>query len=160
MKKQIKIFLLLLVASFTGLALQAQTTLFGNVKSKTGDETLSAVSVTVKGTTNSAQTDSNGKYAIRNAGENAILVFSFIGLTTQEINIAGQSVINVTLKDEQKELKEVVIIGYARQIKKDVIGNISKIRAPELTVNPGISFDALVLKILEMTLLNNAEAQC
>lgn len=88
---------------------------------------LPGASVVVKGTTNSASTDLNGKYAIKNAGENAVLVFSYIGLSTQEVSVAGKSVVNVVLKDDQQKLNEVIVIGYGTAKKKDATGAIDQI---------------------------------
>ena len=88
---------------------------------------LPGASVVVKGTTNSASTDLNGKYAIKNAGENAVLVFSYIGLSTQEVSVAGKSVVNVVLKDDQQKLNEVIVIGYGSVKKKDATGAIDQL---------------------------------
>lgn len=93
-------------------------------------------------------TDPNGKFTLTGLPKGRIkLTASFIGMedATDEIeNETGTDRLQLilVLKPVVNSSKEVVIIGYARQIKKDVIGNISKIRAQELTVNPGISFDA------------------
>ncbi len=88
---------------------------------------LPGASVVVKGTTNSASTDLNGKYAIKNAGQNAVLVFSYIGLSTQEVSVAGKSVVNVVLKDDQQKLNEVIVIGYGSVKKKDATGAIDQL---------------------------------
>lgn len=88
---------------------------------------LPGASVLVKGTTNGSQTDLDGKYTIRNVGSNAVLVFTFIGLKTQEVNAAGKSTINVTLKDDSAELKEVVVIGYGTVKKKDATGAVDQL---------------------------------
>ena len=88
---------------------------------------LPGASVLVKGTTNGSQTDLDGKYTIRNVGSNAVLVFSFIGLKTQEVNAAGKSTVNVSLKDDSAELKEVVVIGYGTVKKKDATGAVDQL---------------------------------
>lgn len=92
--------------------------------------------------------DASGKFTLTGLprGKTKITV-SFAGYTDaiEEVdNIGGNDRIQIViyLKPKINPVKEVIIIGYARQIKKDVIGNISRIRAPELTVNPGISLDA------------------
>jgi iron complex outermembrane receptor protein len=81
----------------------------------------------VKGTTNGAQTDLDGKFTIKNVGPKAVLVFSYIGLKAQEINAAGKSTINVTLKEDSAELKEVVVIGYGSVKKKDATGAVDQL---------------------------------
>ncbi|WP_231847486.1 SusC/RagA family TonB-linked outer membrane protein [Flavobacterium branchiophilum] len=108
---------------FTGFA-QAQS-VSGKISDSSGP--LPGASVTVKGTTNSVQSDLDGNYAIKNVGNNAVLVFSYIGLKSQEINVAGKTVINVVLKDDKSELKEVVVIGYGSVKKKDATGAVDQI---------------------------------
>ncbi len=88
---------------------------------------LPGASVVVKGTTKGAQTDFDGKFTIKNVGPNAVLVFSYIGLKTQEVNVAGRSNINVTLKEDSAELKEVVVIGYGSVKKKDATGAVDQL---------------------------------
>ncbi len=90
---------------------------------------LPGATVLIKGTTKATQTDVDGKYTIRNVGSNAVLVFSYIGLKTQEISVAGKSTINVMLKEDSAELKEVVVIGYGSVRKKDATGAVDQISA-------------------------------
>ncbi|WGK94918.1 MULTISPECIES: SusC/RagA family TonB-linked outer membrane protein [Flavobacterium] len=90
---------------------------------------LPGASVLVKGTTKGAQTDFDGKFTIKNVGSNAVLVFSYIGLKTQEVNVAGRSNVNVTLKEDSAELKEVVVIGYGSVKKKDATGAVDQLSA-------------------------------
>ncbi|TDE05299.1 SusC/RagA family TonB-linked outer membrane protein [Flavobacterium sandaracinum] len=92
---------------------------------------LPGASVLVKGTTNGAQTDFDGKFTIKNVGSNAVLVFSYIGLKTQELNVAGKSTVNVVLNEDSAELKEVVVIGYGSVRKKDATGAVDQISAKD-----------------------------
>lgn len=119
----LKGLLVFLTMVFTGFA-QAQS-VSGKISDSSGP--LPGASVTVKGTTNSVQSDLDGNYAIKNVGNNAVLVFSYIGLKSQEINVAGKTVINVVLKDDKSELKEVVVIGYGSVKKKDATGAVEQI---------------------------------
>ncbi|MCZ8197764.1 MAG: SusC/RagA family TonB-linked outer membrane protein [Flavobacterium sp.] len=112
-----------LTVLFTGFAYSQDVS--GTVSDSSGP--LPGASVVVKGTNNTASTDLNGKYAIKNAGANAVLVFSYIGLTTQEVAVGSKSVVNVVLKDDQKELKEVVVIGYGSVKKKDATGAVDQL---------------------------------
>lgn len=88
---------------------------------------LPGASVLVKGTTKGAQTDFDGKFTIKGVSSNAVLVFSYIGLKSQEVNVAGRSNVNVTLKEDSAELKEVVVIGYGSVKKKDATGAVDQI---------------------------------
>ena len=77
---------------------------------------LPGVSVVVKGTSTGAATDFDGKYSV-NALESNVLVFSYIGFSTQEITVSSQITINVILEEVAAELNEVVIVGYGTQRK-------------------------------------------
>jgi len=107
----------------TGMAYSQDVS--GKVSDASGP--LPGASVLVKGTTNGAQTDLDGKFTIKKVGPNAVLIFSFIGLTSQEVKVAGKSTINVVLKDASAELKEVVVIGYGSVKKKDATGAVDQI---------------------------------
>ena len=123
----LKSLFMFLTVLFTGFAYSQDVS--GTVSDSSGP--LPGASVVVKGTNNTASTDLNGKYAIKNAGANAVLVFSYIGLTTQEVAVGSKSVVNVVLKDDQKELKEVVVIGYGSVKKKDATGAIDQISSKQ-----------------------------
>ena len=97
----------------------------GTVSDSSGP--LPGASVLVKGTTNGAQTDLDGKFTIRNVGSNAVLVISYIGLKTQEVNVAGKTSVSILLKEDSAELKEVVVIGYGSVKKKDATGAVDQI---------------------------------
>ncbi|GAA4330346.1 SusC/RagA family TonB-linked outer membrane protein [Mucilaginibacter gynuensis] len=90
----------------------------GKVVDENGDP-MPGVSVTVKGTTTGTQTGGDGTFTI-NAPDNATLVFSSIGYTSQEIVVAGKTVINVSLVPSKNDLKEVVVtaLGISKEQKK------------------------------------------
>ena len=90
------------------------------------------VSVVVKGTTTGTNTDSNGNYFISNVPDNSILLFSFMGLKSQEITIAGKSTINVTLTEESFGIDEVIAIGYGTVRKSDLTGSVSSVKSETL----------------------------
>jgi iron complex outermembrane receptor protein len=92
---------------------------------------LPGASILVKGTSNGAQTDLDGKFTIRNVGANAVLVFSYIGLKAQEVNVAGKTSVNIVLKEDSAELREVVVIGYGTVRKKDATGAVDQIGAKD-----------------------------
>jgi TonB-dependent starch-binding outer membrane protein SusC len=124
----LKGLLVFLTVLFAGFA-QAQD-ITGTVSDSSGP--LPGASVVVKGTTNSASTDLNGKYAIKNAGANAVLVFSYIGLSNQEVSAAGKSVVNVVLKDDQQKLNEVIVIGYGTVKKKDATSAVDQLNSKNI----------------------------
>jgi len=130
---------LLLLLSYSAMA---QTTISGVVSDPKGT-TLPGVNVTIKGTKNGVVTDINGKYQIV-VPPKSVLVYSFIGYTTQEIAISNKTEINVTLSDQSSKLDEVVIIGYGTQLKKDLNGSVSSIKAKDIENLRQVSVDQML----------------
>ncbi len=96
------------------------------------DKGIPGATVMVKGTMQGTITDLNGVYAISVPGD-AVLVFSFIGYQTEEIDVSGQTTINVQLNETAFDMDEVVVVGYGTAAVKDVTGTISVIRSDEIT---------------------------
>lgn len=105
---------------------QQSRTISGRVTDASGAP-LPGVTVVVKGTTNGTITGSDGKYTISNAPSDATLLFSFVGMKTQEISVSGKTAIDVVLTEETIGIEEVVAIGYGTQKKSDVTGAIASI---------------------------------
>ncbi len=105
-----------------GLIQQAKIT--GKVIDENGDA-IPGVNVQVEGTTLGTLTDVNGNYSIEKPRDNVVLVFSFIGYTTQRISAAGKTTINVNLAAEVTALEEVVVTGYSTQRRKDITGSVA-----------------------------------
>lgn len=103
----------------------AQTsTITGLVTSASG-KPLSDVSITVKGTTLGTKSDGNGYYSISNIVSSTTLVFSAVGMISQEVTIGNQTTINIVLDESNKELDEVVVIGYGAVKKTDLTGSVA-----------------------------------
>lgn len=114
----------------------------GKITDNTGNP-LPAVTIVVKGTTVGASSDRNGEYSLDLEDPNAILIFSFIGMETQEIQVNGRSIINVVLTEETVGLNEVVVIGYGTQKKGDVTSAVSTVKSDKFL--QGASKDAAQL---------------
>lgn len=97
---------------------------------------LTGVTIVEKGTTNGTITEMDGSYSITVSSEDAVLRFSFIGYLTEEIEVGGQTNINVTLVEDIHALDEVVVIGYGEQTKKTLTGSITKVDNEELMSTP------------------------
>ncbi|WP_210488346.1 SusC/RagA family TonB-linked outer membrane protein [Rufibacter aurantiacus] len=128
------LLMLMVCLMVNSLAYEAQAqgrTVSGKVVGAQG-EGLAGVTVLVKGTSNGASTDANGNFTISLASgqENGTLVVSYIGFTSQEVPIAGQSSINITLQPDEQTLNEVVVIGYQTVRKSDLTGAVSVV-SPE-----------------------------
>jgi TonB-linked SusC/RagA family outer membrane protein len=120
--------LLVVFALLSAFSLQAQS----NVKGKVSDDdgtAIPGVNVLIKGTTQGTATDSDGNYSltIPDGTTDPILVFSFIGYTTQEQSVGGRAIVDVKLVADTKELSEVVVVGYGTQNKRDITGAILKV---------------------------------
>jgi len=107
-----------------------QTPLNGAVTDSRG-EPLPGVTVVVKGTSVGTITDEAGKYSLPNVSAEATLIFSFIGMKTQEISVEGRSLINVSLDEETIGLEEVVAVGYGVQKKVNMTGSVALIKFDE-----------------------------
>lgn len=88
---------------------------------------LPGVSIVVKGTTLGTSTDENGRYKLDAGQAEAVLIFSFVGYVTKEITIGSQTVINTSLKADNKALDEVVVVGYGSQSRRNVTGSVTKV---------------------------------
>jgi Ca-activated chloride channel family protein len=115
MKNSLKIFAIMVLAALT-ISFAGSSTITGKVKDSGGNP-LSGVLVSIKGTTKSTVTDSNGNYKISVGDKENTLVFSLVGYTTIEEKISGRTVINVTLQTGVVAIDELVVTGYAT--KKD-----------------------------------------
>ncbi len=89
--------------------------------------------VLVVGTTIGAASDLDGKYTLRNVPENATISFSYTGMKTLEIEVAGRNMIDVNMETDAIGLEEVVVIGYGTARKKDLTGAVVNVRAEEFT---------------------------
>ena len=105
---------------------QQQSTITGTVTDTNG-EPLPGVTVLVTGTTNGTITNVDGLYSIGNVPADATLTFTFVGMISQEITIAGKNQINVTLEEETIGLDEVVAIGYGTTTRRNFTGAVSNV---------------------------------
>lgn len=110
---------------------QEKKELKGTVTDEDGN-TLPGVSVVIKGTTYGVSTDIDGNYKLVMPEMGGILVFSFVGMTAQEIAYTGQDVINVELKADAEGLSEVVVVGYGSTTRDKIGSSIAVVKAEEI----------------------------
>ncbi|PZX54002.1 SusC/RagA family TonB-linked outer membrane protein [Algoriphagus chordae] len=128
LKKIIGIMLFIFISH----SLIAQNTIKGKVSSKEG-ESLPGVNILVKGTGNGAVTNIDGEYELV-ASPNNVLVFSFIGFETQEVAVNNQSTINITLLENDSDLKEFVVTALGIERDKEALGySVSELDGKEFT---------------------------
>jgi TonB-dependent starch-binding outer membrane protein SusC len=112
-----------------------QLKITGTVTDEKGNQ-LPGVTVLVKGTSIGVLSDGSGKYVLNNVPQNATLIFSFVGMTTQEIPTEGRSLIDVVLKEQAIGLDEVVVVGYGTQKKVSITGSIATVNTTKLEAIP------------------------
>ena len=118
------------------------------------------VNISLKGTNIGSTSDAQGNYKLEilDTQPNATLVFSYIGYTTKEVAVRNQSVVNVTLVDDTKELSEVVVVGYGTQRVKDLTGSVGvvKMKDAQKTATPDIA-KLLQGQVAGVTIQGNGE---
>ncbi|WP_432714370.1 TonB-dependent receptor plug domain-containing protein [Pedobacter sp.] len=141
---------LFLLFSFNSLKLRAQTeppplinsTLQGTIRDAKTKEALVGVTVQLKGTTHVARTDDKGRFNFVTGQKFPyILIITYTGYTKTEITATG-SPIEIPLHEDVKALNEIVVVGYGTQVRKNLIGSVSKINPAETKNIPEASFDA------------------
>lgn len=129
MKKLVSFFqlLLLTVGLVWSYEVNAQTRVVtGKVIAEDDKQPLLGVSVLIKGKSQGAKTDTDGRFSI-SASASDVLVFKFIGFTTQEVPVGNKTVIDVVLKSESSKLNEVVIVGYGTQSRAKITSSVAKL---------------------------------
>ncbi len=110
---------------------QKERPVSGIVNDNTG-EPLPGVTVLVKGTTIGQITDSDGKFSLEVPGDDAVLVFSFVGMKTQEIPVSGKTTFKVVMEEETIGIEEVVAVGYGVQRKTDLTGATNRLSEKDM----------------------------
>ena len=89
------------------------------------NQTLVGVTVLIKGTNKGTITDADGKYSLSGVPDDAVLVFSFVGMLTTEIVLGNQTEINIQMEVDDIGIEEVVAVGYGTRMKEELTGSIS-----------------------------------
>lgn len=113
---------------------QQQQTVKGIIKGPDGLPVIAA-NISQKGTNNATITDLNGNFTLNVTGRQPVLVISYIGYVTTEVNVSGRAFVEVVLQEDVAALDEVVVVGYGTMRKKDVTGAVSSVRSGEITKN-------------------------
>eukprot|EP01132_Coremiostelium_polycephalum_P012965 gene12965-15835_t len=130
-----RMFLILLLMMTSSISLFAQKQIKGIVKEQ-GGGILPGVTLQIKNTKNVFRTDSLGRFSV-SASSDAVLVFSYVGFTTQEIRVGDQSQLTVILApSESNQLEQVVVVGYGKQKMPTVTGSVSVIAGKDLVQTP------------------------
>ncbi|HEY0743684.1 MAG TPA: TonB-dependent receptor [Chryseosolibacter sp.] len=112
--------------------------------------------ILIKGTTLGTSTDADGRFSLNVPDAGAVLVVSFIGYISKEVEVGAQTEVNIMLMSDVKQLSEVVVVGYGTQKKASVTGAISSVSAKEITAQPVVNVSqALQGRIAGVTVVNN-----
>lgn len=117
-----------------------QRTVTGKVTDEKGNA-FANVNIRLKGAPAGTLTNNSGSYKLNVPAENAILVFSFLGYTTEERKVGEENVINVSLKTENNNLNEVVVVGYGEMKRQDLTGSVGTVKVEDMQKAPVSSFE-------------------
>ena len=112
-----------------------QQTITGNISDENGTP-LPGANILEKGTTNGTQADFDGNFTISIEDENAILVVSYIGFATKEVQVNSQTNLSINLEESSAGLDEVVVVGFGTQKKLNLTGAVSSIQSEDLENRP------------------------
>jgi len=147
-------FLFYLIFSVTTVFSQ-QIAVTGKVTESETGEPIPGASVIIQGTTSGTITDFDGNYAIQAAGDD-VLVFSFVGLTTQEVAVNNRTTINVQLTQSTELVDEVVVVGYGQLKVKDLTSSITTVKSDEIVKTPtGQAMQTLQGKVAGVQIVNS-----
>jgi hypothetical protein len=116
------VFALIISHVFSPSVVAQQVSIAGTITSADDNAPLPGVSIVVKGTQVGTVTDANGKYSVNASNDNPILIFSFIGYQTTEVEVAGRSVIDLALERDVTQLEEVVVTSFGIEQEKRSLG--------------------------------------
>jgi TonB-linked SusC/RagA family outer membrane protein len=131
----VAVLILFFLIPISGFSQGAEISVSGTVSSQQDGLGLPGVTIMQKGTTIGTVTDIDGRYKLT-VDENSVLVFSYVGFLTQEINVDGQSTLNVELIPGMAELDEIVVVGYATQRKINLTGSVETVTSDKIGWKP------------------------
>jgi TonB-dependent SusC/RagA subfamily outer membrane receptor len=144
---------------FVGLssAALAQTRVSGVVTDENSTP-VPGVNIVEKGTANGTTTDSEGRYTMNVAGSNSILVISFIGYITQEVQVGQQSAIDISISPDVKSLEEVVVTGYSIDKRRELTGSVSTVKTKDMTFAPTGNVEQMLQgRVAGVTVITNGQ---
>ena len=142
--KSILLLVLLIALTQVSVAIGgSQKSISGTVTDNSG-QTLPGVAIMVKGTTQGTVTGVDGSFTLAGLSEDAVLVFTFVGMKSQEITVGNQTVINVVMEIDAIGLEEVVAVGYGTQKKANLTGSVATVSSEELTKRPAANVQNLL----------------
>jgi len=118
-----------------------------NITGKVQDnnkQAIPGVSIKVKGTASGAITDNNGTFALKVPDTKSILVFTFVGYVSQEIEVGNNTTLTITLEEQSQTLSDLVVVGYGKQSRATVTASITRVDGKSISNQPvGTAAEAL-----------------
>ncbi|HNQ26997.1 MAG TPA: SusC/RagA family TonB-linked outer membrane protein, partial [Aquaticitalea sp.] len=148
----------LLLTLLFPVAVFAQTAVSGTVTEGATSLPIPGANVIIKGTATGTSTDFDGKFTI-NVKNGDVLVFSYVGYTTQEVTYSGQASINVVMAEDAAQLDEIVIVGYGSVKKEDLTGTTDLVTSKDFNKGPIVSAQSLITgKVAGVSVTSNGGA--
>jgi len=159
MKLTILLLFLFVVSTSVAISAPQEQMVTGTVTDADTDEPLSGVNVLVEGTQTGVSTDLNGKFSLQKPANGAIIVFSFVGFTTERITYTGQPVVDMKLSQAVMELDQVVVIGYGTIKKSDLTGSVASVTSKEIEKSTSSNIEsALQGRVPGLMVISNSGA--
>lgn len=153
--KHLNFKLMLLLLLQLGMVNAQNLSVKGVVKDASGDP-LIGVNILLKGSTTGAITDMDGTFDLNVNSDKSVLVFSFIGFETKEVPVKGRTFLTVTLKEDNTQLEEVIVVGYGTQKRQEITGSVASVSRKEImTVSTANITSALQGKIPGLNIKQN-----
>ena len=115
---------------------QQLTKIYAGTVTDTKGEALIGVSIVMKGTTTGSVSDLNGKFSLQSTAQNPTLAFSYVGYESKEISPKPSDIIKIELTEINKQLEDVVVVGYGTMRKKDLTGSVSVVKSSDIKSLP------------------------
>lgn len=104
---------------------------------------LPGVTVVIEGTTSGTVTGVDGGFSLSNVSDKAVLVFSFVGMKTEQVPVHGRQTVNIVLEEEKKDLDEVIVIGYGTARRQDYSGSVSSVKLENSMISLSLNLNPL-----------------
>lgn len=136
----LKALLLMITIMLHGIVLHAQQMVSGTVTDASSGQTLIGATVVLKGTTRGTVTGVDGSYTLNIPSLQDTLLFSFVGYNNVEVPVAGRTTINISMRESDLMLQEMVVIGYGVVRKSDLTGSVAVVSSEDLNRIPATNF--------------------
>src|SRR5450432_3831593 len=150
-----RISVLLLCVSLTQLAFSQTKVVTGKIIDDKG-AAVQGATVSVKGAKGGTTTDVNGAFSITVPAGTKSLIVSSVGYTQQELSIANETTLNVSLVASSQSLNDVIVIGYGTTTRKEITGAVATVRAKDFDHGAVSPEELLIGKVAGLQIANNS----